>query len=110
MKNGLIKKNQLIKRICRFIWYVTTIGRWRSKKGKGLKILTPNKISTRLLVLLAQIKGGKYDCDKRSQNFLFWFWLENVENAKNAENLKKERKKRRKRTESWSSWSSFSPI
>ena len=29
------------------------------KKGKGLKILTPNKLLTRLPILLAQIKAGK---------------------------------------------------
>ena len=82
------------------------------KEGKELKTLTPNKLLTRLPILLAQIKSGnnscklkngirqilyflyqhnkltknvynnliksswknhekKYDCDKRSQNFLF---------------------------------------
>ena len=30
------------------------------KEGKGLKILTPNKLLTRLPVLLAQIKAGNY--------------------------------------------------
>ena len=29
------------------------------KEGKGLKILTPDKLLTRLLILLAQIKAGK---------------------------------------------------
>ena len=28
------------------------------KKGKGLKLLTPNKLLTRLPILLAQIKAG----------------------------------------------------
>ena len=28
------------------------------KEGKGLKILTPNKLLTRLPILLAQIKAG----------------------------------------------------
>ena len=28
------------------------------KKGKGLKVLTPKKLMTRLLILLAQIKTG----------------------------------------------------
>ena len=28
------------------------------KEGKGLKVLTPNKILTRLSILLAQIKAG----------------------------------------------------
>ena len=46
------------------------------KEGKGLKILLPNKFLTRFPILLAQIKAGrKYGCDKRSQNFSFWFWL-----------------------------------
>ena len=29
------------------------------KEGKGLKILTPDKLLTRLLILLAQIEAGK---------------------------------------------------
>ena len=29
------------------------------KEGKGLKVLTPNKLLTRLSILLAQIKAGK---------------------------------------------------
>ena len=88
------------------------------KEGNRLKMLTPNKLLTRLPILLAQIKAGnnsyrlkneirqilyllcehnkslkefttiyynigtshynngrKYDCNKKSQNFLFWFWL-----------------------------------
>ena len=46
------------------------------KEGKGLKILLPNKFLTRFPILLAQMKAGrKYGCDKRSQNFSFWFWL-----------------------------------
>ena len=71
----------------------------RKRTGMGLKIMTPNKLLATLPILLAQIKaenncifcintiespkrfktilsshyndGGKYDCDKRSQNFLF---------------------------------------
>ena len=72
----------------------------QAKEGKGLKILTPNKLLTRVPILLTQIKAGnnsyifcirvikspktfttiesnhynngrKYDCDKRSQNVLF---------------------------------------
>ena len=31
----------------------------KGKEGKGLKILTPNKFSARLAMLLAQIKAGK---------------------------------------------------
>ena len=33
------------------------------KEGKGLKILTPNKLLTRLPVLLAQIKAGNNQCN-----------------------------------------------
>ena len=29
------------------------------KEGKGLKVLTPNKLLTRLSILLAHIKAGK---------------------------------------------------
>ena len=32
------------------------------KEGKGLKILTPNKLLTRLPVLLVQIKAGNKSC------------------------------------------------
>ena len=33
------------------------------KEGKGLKILTPNKLLTRLPILLAQIKAGNNQCN-----------------------------------------------
>ena len=33
------------------------------KEGKGLKILTPNQLLTRLPVLLAQIKAGNNQCN-----------------------------------------------
>ena len=33
-----------------------------TRGGKGLKILTPNKLSTRLPILLAQIKAGNNSC------------------------------------------------
>ena len=75
------------------------------KERKGSKSLTPNKLLTRLPILLQQIKVGnnshkvkneirkilyllyqhnkiikikkrrKYGCGKRSQNFLYWLWL-----------------------------------
>ena len=32
------------------------------KEGKGLKVLTPNKLLTRLPVLLAQIETGNNSC------------------------------------------------
>ena len=32
------------------------------EEGKGLKILTPNKLSTRLPILLAKIKAGNNSC------------------------------------------------
>ena len=42
----------------RFIWHATTrSNKEEVKEGKGLKILTPNKLLTRLPMLLAQIKA-----------------------------------------------------
>ena len=39
-------------------WLTTTIRWWRSKiKGKGLQLLTPNKLLTKLPALLSQIKA-----------------------------------------------------
>ena len=32
------------------------------KEGKGLQILTPNKLLTRLTILLTQIKAGNNSC------------------------------------------------
>ena len=47
-----------LRRICRFIWHINT-RRWSEvKEGKGLKIVTPTKLLTRLPILLAQIKAG----------------------------------------------------
>ena len=45
------------------------------KEGTGLKILTPNKLLTRLPILLAQIKAENniYKLNQRTQNFLFLF-------------------------------------
>ena len=37
------------------------------KKGKGLKILTPNKLLTRLPILLAQIKAGNNSCKLKKE-------------------------------------------
>ena len=39
--------------------------------GKGLKILTPSKLFTRLPILLAQIKAGNYSCElnKKSDKY-----------------------------------------
>ena len=33
------------------------------KEGTRLKILTPNKLLTRLLILLAQVKAGNNSCN-----------------------------------------------
>ena len=38
------------------------------KEGKGLEILTPNKLLTRLPILLAQIKAGSNSC--KLQNYI----------------------------------------
>ena len=37
------------------------------KEGKGLKILTLDKLLTRLLILLAQIKAGKNSCKLKNE-------------------------------------------
>ena len=37
------------------------------KEGKGLKFLTPNKLLTRLLIFLAQIKAGNNSCKLKSE-------------------------------------------
>ena len=37
------------------------------KGGKGLKVLTPNKLLTRLLMLLAQIKAGSNSCKLKNE-------------------------------------------
>ena len=37
------------------------------KEGKGLKILTPNKLLTRLPILLAQIKAGNNSCTLKNE-------------------------------------------
>ena len=36
-------------------------------EGKGLKILTPNKLLTRLPILLAQIKAGNNSCNLKNE-------------------------------------------
>ena len=37
------------------------------KVGKGLKVFTPNKLLTRLLTLLAQIKAGNSSCKLKNE-------------------------------------------
>ena len=37
------------------------------KEGKGLKILIPNKLLTRLPILLAQIKAGNNSCKLKNK-------------------------------------------
>ena len=37
------------------------------KGGKGLKVLTPKKLLTRLLMLLAQIKAGSNSCKLKNE-------------------------------------------
>ena len=43
------------------------------KEGKGLKILTPNKVSTRLPVLLAQIKAGNNSNNLKMKSDKYFF-------------------------------------
>ena len=44
-----------------------TIARLEVKERKGLKLLTPQKLLTRLPVLLTQIKAEHNSCKKRNQ-------------------------------------------
>ena len=46
------------------------------KEGKGLKVLTRNKLLTRLLILLAQIKTGNnsYKLQNEMRQILFFFF------------------------------------
>ena len=37
------------------------------KEGKGLKIVSPNKLLTRLSILLAQIKAGNNSCRLKNE-------------------------------------------
>ena len=37
------------------------------KEGKGLKVLTPNKLLTRLPILLARIKAGHNSCKLKNE-------------------------------------------
>ena len=49
------------------------------KEGKGLKILTPNKLFTRLPILLAQIKAGNNSCklENEIRQILYLFYQHN---------------------------------
>ena len=58
MKNRPLKKNKLIKKESTDKESMPALERDEVKEGKGLKILTPNKLLTRLSILLAQIKAG----------------------------------------------------
>ena len=58
-KNWLTKKNQLIKKEFVDLSDVLPVeGDEEVKVGKGLKVSTPNKLLTKLPILLAQIKAG----------------------------------------------------
>ena len=58
---GLKVKNRFMQQIGWNIYWFTTnaTAEITGSEGKGLKILTPSKLLTRLSVLLAQIKAGK---------------------------------------------------
>ena len=49
------------------------------EKGKGLKMLTPNKVLTRLPVLLAQIKAGNnsYKLRNEIRKILYFLYQHN---------------------------------
>ena len=61
------------------------------KEGKGLKILTPNKLLTRLPILLAQIKAGNnsYKFKKEIRKILCLLYQHNKINKKVYSNLSK---------------------
>ena len=59
------------------------------KEGKRLKILTPNKLLIRLLVLLVQLKAGHNSCKLKKQigRILYLFYLHNKITKKLYKNL-----------------------
>ena len=60
-------------------------------EGKGLKILTPNKLFTRLPILLAQIKAGNNSCKlkNKTRQILYFLYLHNKITKKVCSNLMK---------------------
>ena len=60
-------------------------------EGKGLKILTPNKLFTRLPILLAQIKAGNNSCKlkNKTRQILYFLYLHNKITKKVCNNLMK---------------------
>ena len=53
------------------------------KEGKGLKILTPNKLLTRLPLLVAQTKGGNNSCKLRTDiRQIFYLLYQHNKNIK----------------------------
>ena len=59
------------------------------KEGKGLKILTPNKLLTRLSVLLAQIRAGinSYKLKNEIRQILYILYHRNKITKKVCKNL-----------------------
>ena len=59
------------------------------KEGKGLKILTPNKLLTRLSVLLAQIRAGinSYKLKNEIRQILYILYHHNKITKKVCKNL-----------------------
>ena len=51
----------------------------KTKTGTGIKILTPNKLLTRLIVLLAQIKAGSisYKLKNKIRQILYLLYWHN---------------------------------
>ena len=89
IKNQLIKqkvikkKKLLIYQSCHYQKVINKEG----KEGKGLKILTPNKLLTRLPVLLVQIKAGNksYKLKHEIRQILYLLYQHNKIN-KNLQN------------------------
>ena len=65
------------------------VGDEEVKEGKGLKILTPNKLLTRLSILLAQIKSGKnsYKSKNEIRQILYLLYQHNKITNKVYNNL-----------------------
>ena len=57
MKNRLIQQEKVIKKNLHLFDMLPLEGDEEVKEGKGLEVLTPNKVLTRLPILLTQIKA-----------------------------------------------------
>ena len=75
----MIEKNGLIKKSVDVSGTPTLEGDEEVKEGKGLKILTPNKLLTRFPILLAQIKAGNnsYELKNETRQILHLLYQHN---------------------------------